>query len=161
MKKQWFSAVSAALFAADQIMKSYAEQNMDKGEEKSLPGSVRLRRVENRGLPLNFLSGKPQVVKALSLTAATGVTVMHIVSLFKKTGFLIKGGLSLLAAGAWSNTFDRFARGYVVDYIGFACKNEKISRITYNLADFFIGAGTAVLSLAAFFTSRKVNKKEE
>lgn len=154
MKRKWFSVGAAVLFAGDQIIKSYAEQNMEKGEEKEMKGPVVLRRVENRGLPLNLLSDRPKLVRWLSAAAAGIVTVMHVFSLMRKGCIGLRSGLALLTAGAWSNTFDRFARGYVVDYIGFRCKNEKVSRITYNLGDFFIGAGAVLFLLSSLFTPK-------
>ena len=104
---------------------------------------------------LNLLSDRPGVVRILSAAAAGTVTVLQVVALMRKKGFWKKTALSFLSAGAWSNTFDRFARGYVVDYIGFKFGNEKVSRITYNLGDFFIGAGAAVLSLAGLFEPKE------
>ena len=155
MKRHWFLWGSGALLASDQILKAYAEQNLDKKEERKLTEKVVLRRVNNHGMCLNLLSDRPGVVRILSAAAAGTVTVLQVVSLMRKKGFWKKTVLSFLSAGAWSNTFDRFARGYVVDYIGFKFGNEKVSRITYNLGDFFIGAGAAVLSLAGLFEAKE------
>ncbi|MCC2254351.1 signal peptidase II [Ruminococcus sp. CLA-AA-H200] len=139
---------TAGAFAADQIMKSYAEQNMEKNEERTLTDRIVLRRVHNRGMCLNILSDRPRIVRGLSAAAAGVVTVMYASACVRKKGICRRAGLSLLTAGAWSNTFDRLARGYVVDYIGFQTKNEKISGITYNLGDFFIAAGSALLVIS-------------
>ena len=144
MKKRWFLCGTGILFAADQILKSYTEQNMDKGEEKPLTEHVVLRRVSNPGMCLNLLADKPGIVKWLSLAAAGTVSFLYALALFRKKGFWKKKALSLMTAGAWSNTFDRFARGHVADYIGFKCKNKKLSSITYNLADFFHCRGSSV-----------------
>lgn len=159
MKKRWFLCETGVLFAADQILKSYAEQNMDKGEEKELAGPIVLRRVSNTGLCLNLLSGSPGIVKALSLTAAGLVSLSYTLVLFRKKGFWKKKALSLMTAGAWSNTFDRFARGHVSDYIGFKAGDRKLSSITYNLADFFIAAGALLLSVVSL-ASGEDEKKE-
>lgn len=147
MKKRWFLSGTGILFTADQILKTYTEENLEKGEEKQLAGPIVLRHVNNSGLCLNFLSGRPKAVQILSLTAAGIVSVLHLQSLFRTKGFWKKSALSLMTAGAWSNTFDRFARGHVTNYIGIQCKSQKMSSITYNLADFFIAAGAALLSL--------------
>lgn len=161
MKKRWYPAAALLLTAADQVLKTYVEQNMERGEEKFSGGPVVLRRVENRGLPLNLLSGRPEVVKALSGTAAGFVTVLYLLSLAKKSGCVLRTGLTLVTAGAWSNTFDRFARGYVVDDIGFRGKNETLSRITYNLADFFIAAGSLLLLPAALLMQSGSGKQKD
>lgn len=60
-----------------------------------------------------------------------------------------------MTAGAWSNTFDRWIRGYVIDYVGFKTKWEKITRITYNLGDFFPAAGAVLMMRLRCFILRK------
>ena len=155
MKIRWLPWGTAAMFAADQIMKAYVEQNMEKEEERLLADRVVLRRVSNRGMCLNLLSDRPGTVKILSAAAAGTVSLMYAAALAKKKGFFRKTGLSLLTAGAWSNTFDRLVRGYVVDYIGFRTGSEKVSRITYNLGDFFLAAGSAILTVCSLSGSGK------
>lgn len=150
MKRKWFLIGTAGLFAADQLLKMYAEQSLDKKEERKLAGPVVLRRVHNKGMCFGLLSDRPEIVKILSLAVSGGVAGRQAVCLFQKKGFWKKVALTLLNAGAWSNTFDRFARGYVVDYIGFSCKHPEAAKITYNLGDFFIAAGTVLLSLCSF-----------
>lgn len=149
MKRKWYLIETAGLFAADQLLKTYAEQNLDKKEERKAAGPVVIRRVNNRGLSLGLLSGNQTAVKALSLTAATVVTLYQAVALIRQKGFWRKNGLCFLSAGAWSNTFDRFARGYVVDYIGFNVSKPEISKITYNLGDFFIAIGAGILCVCS------------
>ncbi len=155
MKKIWFVGESIVLAALDQSLKSYAEQNLASGEEKHLTDRIVLRRVKNKGMCLNFLQDRPDAVKVISTFAALAVTGMQAAGLFRKGHFLRKKGLALLSAGAWSNTFDRWTKGGVVDYIGIKCTNEKVSAITYNLADFFIFAGNVILVATALFPRRK------
>ena len=73
----------------------------------------------------------------------------------KKGSYLKKAGLSLGVAGAWSNTLDRWMRGYVVDYIGFQTSDEKLTKITYNLGDFFLAAGSILILLSEFLHNFK------
>ena len=133
---------------------------MDKGEEKPLTEHVVLRRVSNPGMCLKLLADKPGIVKWLSLAAAGTVSFLYALALFRKKGFWKKKALSLMTAGAWSNTFDRFTRGHVADYIGFKCKNKKLSSITYNLADFFISAGAAFLSVISLAGTKEKSGKD-
>ena len=106
-----------------------------------------LRRVSNKGMCLGLLSGQPETVRILSLAASAAVTVSAGAALLFRKGFLKKAGSCLAAAGAWSNTADRFIRGHVVDYIGFRLKNKKLAALTYNLADFYIAAGGVFMVL--------------
>ena len=55
-----------------------------------------------------------------------------------------KTALALVLAGGGSNLFDRFFRGYVVDYFSFTPK--KLRHLVFNLGDLYIAAGMAVLS---------------
>lgn len=155
MKKRWFLYETAALFAADQICKAYVEQNMDLGEEKKSAEHVILRRVHNSGMSFGLLKDMPKVVCVLSASAAGIVTMSQLFSILRSKGFLQKVSLSALAAGAWSNTFDRFGRGYVVDYIGFKSGDNKTASLTYNLGDFFIAAGGAAVLVSALFCKRR------
>ncbi len=146
---KWFLTGTAGLFTADQVLKTYVEQKLDKKEEKKLKGPLVLRRVDNPGVCLGMLADKPALVRGLSAAAAGAITVLQTAAIMKKEGFWRKTGLSLLSAGAWSNTFDRFARGHVVDYIGFKLKEPGLAKITYNLGDFFIAAGALLLSVGS------------
>ena len=161
MKKILFPAGGAALFAADQILKSYAEQNLEKGEERPLTDRIVLRRVHNKGMCLNLLDEEPGLVRTLSLVSASVLTGFYFLTLFRKKGFWMKKGLSLMTAGAWSNTVDRCAKGYVEDYVGFRCGNEKISAVAYNLGDFFLAAGGVISAAAALFRPKRKNRKSE
>ena len=155
MKKIWFVGESIVLIALEQSLKSYAEQNLTPGEEKHLTDRIVLRRVKNKGMCLNLLQDRPDIVKAVSTFAALAITGVQAAELFRKGRFFRKKGLALLTAGAWSNTFDRWTKDGVVDYIGIKCSNEKVSAITYNLADFFIFAGNMILAAAALFPRKK------
>ena len=70
-----------------------------------------------------------------------------------------KWGLSLMTAGAWSNTFDRWIRGYVIDYAAVKCRHEKLSKITFNLGDVLIGIGSVFVVIAAVIAQLRRKKK--
>lgn len=103
-------------------------------EEKELAGPVVLRRVANTGMCLNLLSGSPKIVRAFSLPRQD-LSVFSIHWLCSAKGAW-KKRLSMMTAGAWSNTFDRFARGHVTDYIGFktGSKNCPPSLTTWQIS---------------------------
>ena len=79
----------------------------------------------------------------------------------EKGRILEKLGLTLTAAGAWSNTWDRFRRGYVVDYIGIRQKNKKFDRLTYNVGDFCIVAGSILWVAGNTVKSGKSRKNKQ
>ncbi|MCI8789255.1 MAG: signal peptidase II [Lachnospiraceae bacterium] len=51
--------------------------------------------------------------------------------------------------GAFSNTYDRWKRRYVVDYLTFNVRWKPLGRVVFNLSDFciMIGALCAVLGM--------------
>lgn len=145
--------VGSAVFlsALDLKVKSEVETWPD-GEEKPFAESQKivLRKVHNRGMCMSLFKEHPEAVKEISLVMAAILTIWDALCLRKKGGHLKKAGLSLCLAGAWSNTLDRWTRGYVVDYIGFQTPNEKLTKITYNLGDFFLMAGSILILFHEF-----------
>lgn len=132
--------------------KWYVESYLKKGETISRDkDKVVIRKVHNKGMMLNWMDKRPELVKVLSFIATIVVLIYHMF-LFRKPGFAKeKVGTALIAGGAISNTFDRIRRGYVVDYIGFNCKWKKASKVTYNLGDFAIFAGAALVLIENIF----------
>lgn len=159
MKHRWILAETAGLFAADQIMKTCVEQRLDLNEERNAGRTIRIRRVHNKGMAFGFLERTPEPVKWLSFFVAVAVTGIQLAELIFSHGFIGKLASGMLSAGAWSNTFDRFARGYVVDYLGFSVKNERAGKLTYNLGDFLITAGVSILAVCRMF-GKKIPGKE-
>ena len=148
--------VTAFLAMLDITVKSCIEGCMTREEERTAcGGKVILRKVYNKGFSLNLLDDKPEAVKYASAYTTVILTIIQLVTLMRKKQGLKKAGLSLMTAGAWSNTFDRWVRGYVIDYLGFQTKWEKITRITYNLGDFFIAAGGLLLVISSLFSKKK------
>ena len=134
---------------------------MQPGTEKKLTGRIVLRRVHNQGVGFELLSECPEEVKKLSLAVTTVVTGAGAVVGAGKGRILEKLGLTLTAAGAWSNTWDRFRRGYVVDYIGIRQKNKKFDRLTYNVGDFCIVAGSILWVAGTTVKSGKSRKNKQ
>ena len=59
----------------------------------------------------------------------------------------LKAGLAFLLGGAYSNTYDRLPRKYVVDYVSFPVKNRRFRKIVFNISDFCIMIGALLLAL--------------
>ena len=60
----------------------------------------------------------------------------------KKGCGLMKAGLALMTAGALGNLNDRWTRGAVTDFISFRTRFKRLSSLVFNLADFFLFAGS-------------------
>ena len=65
-----------------------------------------------------------------------------------------------MAAGAWSNTFDRCARGHVVDYIGFRSENKKYLRRYIQPGRFLYRSGRCDCPFGIFVSECHIEEKE-
>lgn len=142
------------LYAGDEAVKKYMVHHLDKGEEKPvLGGKAILYRLENPGAAMGL--GKDHQ-KALNLFAGSMLGILGARLLFrgKEQSRLEKTAMVLLTAGGLGNLTDRVCQGYVDDYIRISCKNEKLSRVVFNLADVFVAVG-AGLSVAAGLKKEK------
>jgi len=144
-----FAPLFTLLTTFDLGIKEYVEENYNKKTEKeTVIPKVVLRKVHNRGFCLDTLDEYPAVVRGTS-AVLSGIIGVQAYQLFQKRGrWMEKLGTTILGAGAFSNTFDRIVRGYVVDYFGVEAKNSKLSKITANLADLYILVGSLVLFAA-------------
>ena len=146
---KYFAGLFVALATFDMGIKQHVEETFKKGENKNtkVPKLV-LRKVHNKGFCLNMLDKNPAVVRGTS-AALCGAIGGYAYQIFGKRGkWLEKSGITILGAGAVSNTFDRLVRGYVVDYFGVETKNSKLSKITANIADVYVLFGTLILLVA-------------
>ena len=130
----------------DLICKWYVDSKFKIGETLTCcKEKITVRKVHNKGMMLNVLEKRPEIVKTGSSIALV-MALMYQMFLFTTQGRLReKIGVALISGGALSNTFDRIKRGYVVDYIGFNFKWKKAANVTYNLGDFAIFAGTILV----------------
>lgn len=144
--KKYFASLFILLTTFDMGIKEYVEEHFEKKTEKeTVIPKVVLRKVHNKGFCLDTLDKYPCIVKGVS-AAISGAIGIQAYSLFQKRGsWMEKLGITILGAGAFSNTFDRIGRGYVVDYFGVKIKNSKLSKITANIADVYVLVGSAIL----------------
>lgn len=149
--------ITVILAMIDIILKSCIEGNLIRKEERTAcGGKVILRKVYNRGFSMNLMEEQPDTVKYVSAFSTIILTIVQLISLMRKKCCAFKKiGLSMMTAGAWSNTFDRWLRGYVIDYIGFQTKKEKLTKLTWNLGDFFLIAGAGIITIASLFGKKK------
>lgn len=118
-----------------------------RNERKLLGGRLLLRRHHNRGMVLNAGEKRQSVVAAVSVVLTAVLTVVFFISLGHRGNNLLRAGLSLLLGGAFSNTYDRLKRKYVVDYISFGVKWKRLRNIVFNISDFCIIIGALLTAL--------------
>ena len=88
---------------------------------------------KNRGFAHNRLDDHPNVVAAVSVLL-TAAVFKNLLTEEKRSP-----GYALIFGGALSNTYERFFKGYVTDYI-------RIGNMVYNISDLAIFAGVFVLA---------------
>ena len=145
-----FAGIAAASFLVDEGMKDYTEESgaLDAPKE-ILNGKALLQRYHNKGAFLNFGEKKRKLVALLSVLLTAAVLVVFVLTLGTRGKKLLKAGLALLLGGAFSNTYDRVMREYVVDYVSLRTGIAAIDRVVFNLADLCILIGTMAVVLGA------------
>lgn len=146
--------------ALDQGMKCEIEQETDGEFPRELPGTkgkIRIHRNHNYGFPFGFLKEKPQLVTAVPLAVSSAVAGALSMLLARKGSGIQKTGLSMVLGGAVSNLYDRWKRGYVVDYFSFSLPG--IKKVVFNLGDIFVFLGTALFVLGETADEIKNNRQ--
>ncbi len=147
------AGILCGVFAADQFLKKRARQEKLPGmacaKEGPEPKLVRCSFTKNSGAMLGLGRKHPGVVLLLAGTLSAAAFVLYILTLGRAGKRLLKAGLSLLLGGAFSNLYDRLRSRYVTDYISFVRGPVRLRRIVYNVGDFAIMIGAALIAAGA------------
>lgn len=138
-----FILLSAGIFLLETLIKQKREENTENKEY--LGGNVQITTYHNYGAFLNGGDKKPFVVKMISILLTIGLTVLFILTFTRYGKKPLRVGLAFLLGGAYSNTYDRVKRGYVVDYLNFPKLPGRIKHIVFNIADFCIMIGACLI----------------
>lgn len=143
-----FAVLAAGIFVLDLLIKNHIEKSLEEGEEKPFcHGRLLIRRYHNKGAFLDAGAKRPAGVAMLSLGLTLFMTVVFLGTFSFRGNSTLKAGLAFLLGGAYSNTYDRLVRKYVVDYVSFPVKNRRFRRIVFNISDFCIMVGALLLAL--------------
>ena len=113
-----------------------------------LIGSSVLKYMEYRDNPVKYeIQSAPWYTGIL--IGGVLIAVLFVVSLGHRGNRLLRVGLALLLGGAFSNTYDRLKRKYVVDYLSFGVRWKGLRRIVFNVSDFCILIGAMLSALGA------------
>lgn len=145
-----FVAVIAAIFGLELFIKGRVERTWEEEKDEPVLGGVLvLRKHHNRGAFLNFGQGRRRAVAAVSVLFTVLLTAVFVMSLTGRGSSLLRTGLSLLLGGAFSNTYDRLKRRYVVDYFSLGFGGKRLKNVIFNIGDFCIMIGAMLMALAA------------
>ncbi len=137
--------LAVGIAALDNKIKEHRENNH---EEKVDTGErVRLTTCHNRGAMLNIGQENPALLLMASVLITLVISICFICTFTMRGRGALKLALGLLLGGAFSNTYDRMKRGYVVDYLNFPKAPGAIKHIVFNISDFAIMIGALVAAL--------------
>ena len=151
MKRTIYLYMSGIVCVVDLLGKVYAE-NMplpECGWRRLSAGGLILRRCHNEGAAFNIGESRRSLVCIVSVLLTIVSGGMLLISLGQRGNGMLRLGLSLVLGGAFSNTYDRLKRKYVVDYISFDVKWKPFRNIVFNLADFAIITGALFTAFGA------------
>ena len=149
------AALAVGIFLLDLLIKNYMEKHLEEGETRFFcKGRLLLRKYHNRGAFLDLGEKKQGTVALVSLLLTLFMTVVFLSTFSFRGNAALKAGLALLLGGAYSNTYDRLTRRYVVDYVSFPVKNEIFRRIVFNISDFCILVGALLMTLAEMWEGK-------
>lgn len=137
-----------AIFTGELFLKNRVESELAENSNKNmLKGAVILTKHHNRGAAFNTGEKRPEIIKCISVILTAAAAALFVCSFGLAGKKMMKWGLSLLLGGAFSNTYDRLKRGYVVDYFRFNVPVKKVSNLIFNVSDFCIMLGAALVVL--------------
>ncbi|MCL2719222.1 MAG: signal peptidase II [Lachnospiraceae bacterium] len=149
MKNLKYILITIIVFFTDMFFKNRIEQGMQ--GKKPFGRFITLSKHHNRGLPMNIAESHQKKIAIASFITTGMLELYFYYVLIKKDNPLLKTGLSLQVGGAYSNTYDRLMRKYVVDYFSFNYP-KAIRNIVFNLGDIAIFAGWFMVILSSIFT---------
>lgn len=145
-----YLAVIMAIFGLEAGLKNHIEKTKTEGKsEEKCGGFLLIRKHHNRGAFLNAGQHRRKTVMVLSLLLTIALTILFFLTLGMAGKKMLKWGLTLLLGGAYSNTYDRLVRQYVVDYVSFNVPLG-IKKVVFNIGDFCIMIG-AMLSVLGYY----------
>jgi signal peptidase II len=139
----WVAAVVSVLL--DQLTKYWVVQNFELSETRPLwPGVFHFTYVTNTGAAFSLFSEGGGWLRWLSLLVSLGLIALALFG--PRLNRFEQFGYGFILGGALGNGIDRFAAGYVVDFLDF----RLIQFPVFNLADVFINVGIICLLVASF-----------
>lgn len=145
-----YIGIIVVIFVTELLIKNHIDKNWEIGQRKLIcKDKIKLTKYKNRGAFLNFLDKRPKLIAIISLLFSLIILLYFILTLGQEGNILFKTGLALLLGGAFSNTYDRLSRKYVVDYFSFRSRFKRLNQVVFNLADIFIMIGAIFVVLGS------------
>ena len=147
-----YLALAAALVVLDQVTKDLVARTVELYESVPvIPGFFNITRVHNKGAIFGTFSRAGSPLVFALLTAASLAALALVVWYFLRTPAsdrLMKLALTLIAAGALGNQFDRLVRGHVIDFLDLYVGTAHWP--FFNAADSCITVGACLMLVTLF-----------
>ena len=125
------------LFLLDFGLKEYSSKYLKwNGQINYFNNFLQIIYVENKGIAFNLLENKKRLILISNFLLLSYILYLYFTSENSKIP------LVLIFSGGFGNFFDRFIRGYVIDYIYFNLKKFPV----FNLSDFYIIIGAILFA---------------
>lgn len=133
---------AAGAFLSDFFIKRFMDKNYARKVRHSRCGNrIIIEKYYNKGAALNFMAKKPKVMRAIHTAILVAVAVGYYFLLRMPGKRVSKLGASLLLGGGCSNLYDRYQKGYVIDYFRINMGPKFLRNIIFNISDFFVFIG--------------------
>lgn len=147
-----FLTLGTTLAFLDMAVKTQIEEQADERFPREMEGTggrIMLHKNHNPGFSFGVLKEFPKVVEVLPLCITSFLSGIWLYIMGTKGRYVKKTALTLALAGGVSNLYDRYYRGYVVDY--FSIQWKGIKKVVMNLADVFVTVGMLLFVLSELF----------
>lgn len=144
----------AALTAIDQFLKMLVITNLKPIQTFTcIPGLLEFTYLENTGAAFGFFSGFSTVI--MVITILLSIAVIVFLFRYKHHSLLSYASCILVVAGGLGNLIDRFAFGYVIDYI-----HVLFFPYIFNFADCCVVVGAILFAVWYLFFKDKREKAD-
>lgn len=147
--------LAAMIVVLDQLTKALIVNGLTYAIPHNVFPGFDLLLVHNTGAAFSFLDGAGGWQRWILTGISTVVSVFIVIWLCRlpRQQKLLAVALAIILGGAVGNLYDRWALGYVVDFISVYWGEWRFA--TFNVADAAISIGAALLALDVFQGGRK------
>lgn len=147
-------AIVAGWIALDQLTKSlFAGAQPGDYFGSTLAGLVDFRLVHNTGAAWGIFADNTVALGVFSVVVVAVLLAYYFFSM-KTIDYVQTAGIALIAAGGIGNAIDRFAQGYVTDFIAVTFIDFPV----FNVADIGVTCGIAIFFIGFALAARKQDK---
>lgn len=151
------AVIATAVCVLDQVTKMAIAGNFQLEESRAvIPGVLNFTYIRNKGMAMGLLANHRWVFMVLSVAMIAAIILFVIFS--KTVTRPTVAVLAMILGGGIGNMIDRFAYGYVIDFID-VCFAPSIWKWIFNVADAFVTVSAVIL--AVMYIRYEVKKSKE